>query len=104
MSGKEKFYEGGLLSSTAAQKRLIQLKEWEGSETNKQPSTVLATRRVPTIKFGDGVVFLAAAHSGDTEEVEKLVREGAAVNFVNEDGLTALHQVSQFSCFFPGLQ
>ena len=94
MSGKEKFYDGGA-SNSAAQKRVEQLKAWESSVTNKQPSTVLPARRVPKIKFGESVVFLAAAHSGDTEEVERLVRkEGADVNFVNKDGLTALHQVS----------
>lgn len=102
MSGKEKFYDSGT-SSTAAQKRVEQLKAWETSVTNKQPSTVLPTRRVPTIKFGESVVFLAAAHSGDTEEVERLIHEeGADVNFVNKDGLTALHQVSFLSSFFPG--
>ena len=99
MAGKEKFH--GLSNALSnAQKRLDQLRSWESSETNKQPNTVKASRRVPTIKFGDSVVFLAAAHSGDTDEVERLVRkEGANVNSVNKDGLTALHQV-QCSFFF----
>jgi ankyrin repeat protein len=80
---------------SSSQKRQEQIKAWERSETNKQPSTVLPSRRVPTVKFGDNVVFFAATHSGDLEEVERLVRqEGADVNFVNKDGLTALHQVS----------
>ncbi len=93
MAGKEKFYDSGH-SNTAAHKRVTQLREWESSETNKQPSTVLPSRVVPTIKFGDNVVFLAAAHSGDEEEVDRLVlEEGADVNSVNKDGLTALHQV-----------
>lgn len=94
MAGKEKFYDSGL-SNTASQKRVQQLKDWENSETNKQPDTVCSSRRNPTIKFSESVVFLAAAHSGDIEEVERLVlKEGADVNFVNKDGLTALHQVS----------
>ena len=95
MAGKEKFYD--VHSNTAAHKRLTQLKEWENSETNKQPSTVLPSRLNPTIKFGDSVIFQAAAHSGDIEEVERLVlKKGADVNSVNKDGLTALHQVSLF--------
>lgn len=96
MAGIEKFYDNGQ-SSSAAQKRAVQLKDWENSATNKQPSTVVASRLKPTIKFADSVVFLAAAHSGDTVEVEKLVlNEGADVNSVNKDGLTALHQVLFF--------
>lgn len=78
---------------TTAQKRREQVKAWENSETNKQPSTVLPSRQVPAVKFGDTVVFFAATNSGDLEDVERLVREGANVNYVNKDGLTALHQV-----------
>lgn len=97
MAGIEKFYDSGV-SGSAAQKRLIQLREWENSETNKQPDTLLPSRLNPAVKFGDSVVFLAAAHSGDTGEVERLVlKEGADVDFVNKDGLTALHQVSLLS-------
>ena len=93
MSGKEKFYENGH-SGTASQKRMAQLKAWENSATNKQPSSVNASRHTPSIKFGPTIVFLAAAHSGDIDEVEKLVaNNGADVNSVNKDGLTALHQV-----------
>lgn len=83
-------------SVTTAQRRQEQVKAWENSETNKQPSTILPSRRVPTVKFGENVVFFAATQSGDLEEVERLVRqEGADVNFVNKDGLTALHQVCE---------
>lgn len=92
MSGKEKFFDNGH-ASTAAEKRTAQLKAWETSATNKQPSSVLASRHTPTIKFGATVVFMAAAHSGDIEEVERLINDGADVNSVNKDGLTALHQV-----------
>lgn len=86
------------VSVSAIHKRITQLKEWENSETNKMSGVILPSRRVPTIKFSDNVVFLAAAHSGDTEEVERLVKkDGADLNSVNKDGLTALHQVS-FLC------
>ncbi len=95
MAGKEKFFDLGLSNSLSnAQKRLDQLSSWETSVTNQQPSTVLPSRRTPTIKFSQSIIFLAAAHAGDTEEIERLVRRGAAVNSVNKDGLTALHQVS----------
>lgn len=102
MAGKERFTG---LSVSSIQKRMVQLKEWEGSETNKMPGTVLPSRRTPTIKFPDNVVFLAAAHSGDTEEVERLVKkEGADVNSVNKDGLTALHQVSLSVCSLSAIK
>lgn len=95
MAGKEKFTT---VSVSAVQKRISQLKEWENSETNKMSSAILPSRRTPKIKFPDSVVFLAAAHSGDTEEVERLVKkEGADLNSVNKDGLTALHQVGSIA-------
>lgn len=102
MAGKKaEFLLGNAVTSSL--KRQEQIKAWENSETNKQPSTVLPSRRVPSVKFGDNVVFFAATHSGDLEEVERLVRyEGADVNFVNKDGLTALHQV--FFAVFEGLE
>lgn len=88
------FARGSAEADSNSQKRRKQLKAWEFSDTNKQPNTVLPSREVPSVKFGDSVVFLAAVHSGDLEEVERLVRkEGADVNSVNKDGLTALHQV-----------
>ncbi len=91
--GKEKFYAPAR-SESALQKRSQQLQVWERSETNKQPSYILDSRKTPRVKFGDSVVFMAAAQSGDVEEVERLVQEeGADVNSVNKDGLTALHQV-----------
>ena len=92
--GKEKFYGLGR-SHTALQKRTQQLKAWEKSETNKQPEYVVPSRQIPKVKFGDSVVFLAAVQGADYEEVERLiVEESADVNYINKDGLTALHQVS----------
>ena len=93
MSGKEKFYGLGR-SETAYQKRNQQLQKWEKSVTNKEPAYISSKRKRPRVKFGESVVFLAAAQSGDLEEVERLITEEKAdVNSVNKDGLTALHQV-----------
>ena len=95
MSGKEKFYGLGR-SATAGQKRNQQLEQWEKSATNKEPSYVTSRRKNPRVRFGESVVFLAASQSGDVEEVERLLtEEGADVNSVNKDGLTALHQVER---------
>ena len=78
----------------ASQKRIQQLQVWEKSDTNKQPDYIKVSRQTPRVKFNDNVVFLAAAYSGDRKEVERLiVEEGADVNSVNKDRLTALHQV-----------
>jgi len=94
MAGKEKFYSVAGTTETASQKRNQQLQVWEKSETNKEPDYILPSRQSPRVRFGDNVVFLAAAQSGDMDEVERLiVEEGADVNSVNKDGLTALHQV-----------
>ena len=92
---KEKFYSTmGVRSQTAASKRNAQLKNWDKSVTNKQSDIIKPSRLQPRVQFGDSVVFLAAAQSGDIEEVERLLQEGADVNAVNSDGLTGLHQVS----------
>jgi ankyrin repeat protein len=92
MSGKEKFCGLGR-SATAGQKRNQQLEQWEKSVTNKEPAYVSSKRKNPRVRFGESVVFLAASQSGDVEEVERLLtEEGADVNSVNKDGLTALHQ------------
>ena len=87
------FYSIGR-SKVASQKRNQQLQEWEKSDTNKQPDYIVASRQTPKVKFANDVVFLAAAQSGDREEVERLIVEwGADVNSVNKEGLTALFQV-----------
>lgn len=93
MADKEKLHSLGR-SEAAVHERNAQLKGWQNSETNKQPNFILPSRKSPRVKFEDNVVFLAAAQSGDLEEVERLAtEEGADVNSVNKDGLTALHQV-----------
>ena len=93
MADKERLHSLGR-SVAAVEQRNAQLKGWQSGDTNKQPEYILASRKNPRVKFEDNVVFLAAAQSGDLEEVERLVsEEGADVNSVSKDGLTALHQV-----------
>lgn len=86
------------LSASAREKRNYQLKQWESSDTNKEPDTI-SSRRTVRVKFTQEVVFLAAVSSGDEVEVERLlVEENADVNSTNSDGLSALHQVCVFVC------
>ncbi len=95
--GKEKYYAPAR-SQSALQKRSQQLQIWAMSDTNKQPTFIVESRKNPRVRFGETVVFMAAAQSGDVEEVERLVQEeGADANSVNKDGLTALHQVRSYS-------
>ncbi|KAL5475572.1 hypothetical protein EMCRGX_G025402 [Ephydatia muelleri] len=90
---KEKFHGATGKTEQAFQKRNEQLKKWEKSETNRQPASIAPSRQRPRVRFGDNIVFLAAAASGDLEDVETLVKEkGADVNCHSKDGLTALHQ------------
>lgn len=76
-------------------KREEQLKRWEESDTNKEPSS--PKQKTRKIKFSSGCVFLAACAAGDKNEVEKLLEKGADINTANVDGLTALHQVGHCS-------
>ncbi len=75
-------------------KRAEQLKRWEESDTNREPAEPknLSSRK---IKFSSGCVFLAACMSADRTEVLRLLDNGADIDTVNVDGLTALHQVSR---------
>lgn len=75
----------------AKQKRNEQLKRWIGSETDLEPP--ILKKKKTKVKFDDGAVFLAACSSGDTEEVLRMLDQGADINYANVDGLTALHQV-----------
>lgn len=79
-------------SSSALFKRAEQLKRWEESETNRVSSDPPKDKK-KKIRFSDGCVFLAACASGDKEEVERLLSQGADINTANVDGLTALHQI-----------
>ena len=92
---KEIFHGGTGKSEQALQKRNEQRKKWDMSETSRQPATIAQSRQKPRVKFSENIVFLAAAASGDLEDVETLVKaKGADVNCHSKDGLTALHQVS----------
>lgn len=71
--------------------RAEQLERWEKSETNSQPAE---PKRPSKIRFNIGTVFLAACDQFDRECVIELLEQGADINTVNIDGLTALHQVS----------
>ncbi|XP_026676026.1 protein phosphatase 1 regulatory subunit 12B [Diaphorina citri] len=86
-------------SSSALFKRAEQLKRWEESETNRQPSEM--GNKPKKIKFSSGCVFLAACASSDKEEVLNLLKSGADINTANVDGLTALHQVSKSASTLP---
>ena len=79
-------------NSSALFKRAEQLKRWQESDTNQEPSE--PKRKSQRIQFTDGCVFLAACAASDKDEVERLLKRGADIDTANIDGLTALHQVS----------
>ncbi|EJD75191.1 hypothetical protein, variant [Loa loa] len=68
-----------------------QLVKWETSETNRLPS-VRKLSRESKVRFTDEDIFLSACLSGDLEEVQTLLSDGANINTSTVDGLTALHQ------------
>lgn len=74
-------------------RRMEQLKDWENSDTNKESTVIKETRR-KKIKFGLGTMFFAAISAFDETEVKRLLKLGVDINYCNNDGLTALHQVS----------
>ncbi|XP_037908818.1 protein phosphatase 1 regulatory subunit 12A isoform X8 [Hermetia illucens] len=78
-------------NNSALMKRAEQLRRWEESDTNREP-TVPKNERGRKIKFSLGCVFLAACIAGDKDEVVRLLESGADINTANVDGLTALHQ------------
>ena len=88
-------------SSSALFKRAEQLKRWEQSETNREPTQPRQVAR--KIKFSADCVFLAACAAGDKEEVVRLLQKGADINTGNVDGLTALHQVESLANSFTVL-
>ncbi|XP_060534769.1 protein phosphatase 1 regulatory subunit 12C isoform X7 [Cylas formicarius] len=77
-------------TNSALFKRAEQLKRWEESDTNREPTS--PKRNPRKVKFSSGCVFLAACAAGDKDEVLKLLEKGADINTANVDGLTALHQ------------
>lgn len=78
-------------NNSAYLKRAEQLKRWEESDTNREPTT--PKNKNPKIKFSSGCIFLAACVAGDKDEVKLLLEQGADIDTTNIDGLTALHQV-----------
>ena len=84
------------VSSNTWVKRKDQLKRWEASDTNREPTD--RKRDGSRISFQEKCVFLAACSAGDLEEVESLLSRGADINTANVDGLTALHQVGVLGC------
>ena len=51
-----------------------------------------------SIRFQDHIVLLDAIMRKDFDEVQRLLESGVTPNSANEDGLTAIHQVSSGSC------
>jgi ankyrin repeat protein len=78
-------------TDTARLGRIKQLERWNKSDVAKESGTELKHRKSRKIKFQDNVVFHSAVISGDTDEVERLLKDGYDVNCINDDGLTGLH-------------
>uniref|UniRef100_A0A0R3RKG5 ANK_REP_REGION domain-containing protein n=1 Tax=Elaeophora elaphi TaxID=1147741 RepID=A0A0R3RKG5_9BILA len=76
-----------VLANNVLWKRKEQLVKWETSETNRLPSV-----RKLSHESKDEDIFLSACLSGDLEEVQTLLNDGANINTTTVDGLTALHQ------------
>lgn len=92
----EKMSGSGGSNSRASNALLIRaeaIKKWKSSDTAKEKS--IRTEEQFTIQFDNGTVFLSAVASGDLDETEKLLDEGVDIDFRNNDGLTALHQVAK---------
>ncbi|KAM3718779.1 Protein phosphatase 1 regulatory subunit 12A [Dirofilaria immitis] len=80
-----------ILANNVLWKRKEQLLKWETSETNRLPSVRKLSHELK-VKFTDEDIFLSACLSGDLEEVQTLLNDGANINTTTVDGLTALHQ------------
>jgi len=96
----------------AKRRRAAQLKRWTQRERERgvqqagqqlQPDLLQGTgrvrhrhgRRLPAnIRFVSSVMLLESAARNDVEEVRRLLEAGVSPDSTNEDGLTALHQVS----------
>ena len=55
-------------------------------------------RNTRSIRFQDHIVLLDAIMRKDFDEVKRLLDTGVSANSANEDGLTAIHQVSLLDC------
>ena len=109
-----------------AEKRKLQLKEWEKYDRLQSRTDLLASQSsISSLKrsstasasssksnsssskkvcFDKNAVFMAACQAGDLTEVESLLASGQDINCCNTDGLTALHTACidgnfQVACF-----
>lgn len=76
----------------AYNKRKAQLDRWRGSDTEKESTEIQS--RPKRVKFADKCIFQAACASNDKTQVARMIRDGYDINAVDEDGITALHQVT----------
>ena len=86
---------GGVSQSESAvlaySKRKAQLDRWKESDTEKESTEIRS--RPKRVKFADKCIFQAACASNDKGQVARMIKEGYDINAVDEDGITALHQV-----------
>lgn len=76
----------------AFNKRKAQLDRWRESDTEKESHEI--RNRPKRVKFADKCIFQAACAANDKLQVAKMIKDGYDINAVDEDGITALHQVS----------
>jgi protein phosphatase 1 regulatory subunit 12B len=79
----------------AFNKRKAQLDRWSQSETERETAEI--RNRPKRVKFADKCIFQAACASNDKAQVARMIRDGYNINAVDEDGITALHQVRVFT-------
>ena len=75
----------------AYSKRKAQLERWLQSDTEQE--SVEIRNRPKRVKFADKCIFQAACASNDKGQVARMIKDGYDINAVDEDGITALHQV-----------
>lgn len=80
----------GAPNSESIERRRLQLKNFEGSETAKQD---VNNGRPIKIQFLKKFMFLDSVTQQDDDEVRRLLSESVDVNYTNNDGISALHQV-----------
>lgn len=73
-------------------KRKAQMERWKESETHMESPEI--RNRPKRVKFADKCIFQAACASNDKTQVARMIQDGYDINAVDEDGITALHQVS----------
>lgn len=76
----------------AFNKRKAQLDRWRESDTERE--SIEIRNRPKRVKFADKCIFQAACAANDKNQVAKMILDGYDINAVDEDGITALHQVN----------